>query len=557
METKYQLIKNLDLKKDQMIKLGADMTQRIKYGGFMSNLQKVVILIAVLVSVVFFTSQTPPANNLNGFIADPGSFEILSSFQGKRNVLKVDGSKTRNSIVRYSLAQYTGKPITIEISADVWREKHTENLYWQVNNDPYFPAVAWVDNASPRVWHNLKGRLIVIPTANDPHIYITNWGEKNAQDIFYIANPTIIIQESGFGQDLTLTPLKQIYADHFLIGNITINDGLYMHGYYFNAFMRNYNAVTTNVTFPFQLAPPNKGGNYQWTNADRVVNLMRRNNIPIHGHVLVYHENNNPVWLTEGSRDEVLQNMNDYITTVLSHFKGLIDSWEVVNEVIKTPVTNAEARGDWRRCINNVGNSWYNKLGADYIELAFRFARIADSDIKLYYNDWGLENPNKAEVVRKMIEDINNRYKNETGGNRNLIEGVTSQAHIYSMNLNINDARASLEKLISLGIEVAISEMDVPTINWTHNNVGAGRDTVMSEREQIAQGIVYARLMNLYKEYSAHITRVTFWGMDDRNSWISRGNPTLFDWKLNPKQAFHAVSDPDSFLRQHGGNTRR
>jgi len=524
----------------------------------MFNIKKVAILITVLAAVVFFTSQTPPANNLNGFFADPGSFEILSNYQGKKNVLKVDGSKTKWSIARYSLAQYRNKPIAIEISADVWRNKHTENLYWQVNNDPYYPAVAWVDNASSGVWHNLKGKLIVTPTANDPYVYITNWGEKNAQDIFYIANPTITIQESGLGPDLTLTPLKKIYADHFLIGNITIQDEMYMQGNYFNTLMHHYNAVTTTVTYPYQLAPTNKGGSYNWTNADRTINLLRTNNIPIHGHVLVYHESwASPTWLTEGSRNDVEKNMNNYITTVLKHFKDRITSWEVVNEAIKTPISNAEARGDWRRCINNVGNSWYDKLGSDYIELAFRYARATDPDITLYYNDWGLENPNKAEVVRKMIENINNRYKNETGGNRNLIEGVTSQAHIYSMKLNIDEARTSLEKLISLGIEIAISEMDVPTINWTHNNVGSGRDTIMSERDQITQGIIYAKLMNLYKEYSAHITRVTFWGMDDRNSWISRGNPTFFDWKLNTKHAFHAVSDPDGFLRQHGGSTRR
>jgi len=38
------------------------------------------------------------------------------------------------------------------------------------------------------------------------------------------------------------------------------------------------------------------------------------------------------------------------------------------------------------------------------------------------------------------------------------------------------------------------------------------------------------------------------WGMDDGTSWISAGNPCLFDWKLNAKKAFYAVSAPDAFL---------
>jgi GH35 family endo-1,4-beta-xylanase len=36
------------------------------------------------------------------------------------------------------------------------------------------------------------------------------------------------------------------------------------------------------------------------------------------------------------------------------------------------------------------------------------------------------------------------------------------------------------------------------------------------------------------------------WGMDDRNSWKSIGNPCLFDEHLNPKPAFFAAANPDS-----------
>jgi len=139
-------------------------------------------LINTVIMVLLFTSQTVP-NNINGFFADPGSFEFLSRYQGRNNVLKVDGAKTSQSIVRYSLAQYKDKPIAIEISADVWREKNTETLYWQVNNEPNYPAVAWVDNASPRAWHNLSGKIIITPTARDPYILT---GEKKMLRIYFM-----------------------------------------------------------------------------------------------------------------------------------------------------------------------------------------------------------------------------------------------------------------------------------------------------------------------------------------------------------------------------------
>jgi endo-1,4-beta-xylanase len=193
-------------------------------------------------------------------------------------------------------------------------------------------------------------------------------------------------------------------------------------------------------------------------------------------------------------------------------------------------------------------------LGADYIELAFRAARAADPNVKLYYNDNNLEvNLHKAEVVRKMIQDINDRYKRDTGGTRNLIEGVGTQMHIWGLNQNINNVPASLNKLVSLGIEIAITEVDVSG-RWI--GMRFGYDTDMIERDAMAQALIYARLMQIFKEYSAHITRVSFWGLSDNTSWFSHHNPTLFDWRLNAKPAFHAVSDPEGFIRQHGGRRR-
>ncbi|MDR2965844.1 MAG: endo-1,4-beta-xylanase [Treponema sp.] len=526
---------------------------------------KKYLLIAILcLSSLLFLSQTPP-NNVNGFFGESGSFEILRSYQGKNNVLKVNSTKTQWSIFKYSLAQYRGTPITIEFSADVRREGSAGMIKWQINNEPGFPSLSELENASPRVWHSMRGRIIITPTNNYPELYLTNYG-VNSPTIFYLANPTITITTGNpLNPDLSLTPLKSVYENDFLIGNITNYDGIYMSGKYFDLLKHHYNIVTSAGTYPFQLAPSSKGGAYRFAEADNIVNIAVRNNIRVHGHTLAWY-GDDPSWLTEGSREEVIQNLNNYITTVVRHFRGRIASWDVINEAIKPNVTNAEARGNWKNCIINsqnaswVDNRWYSKLGADYIEIAFRAARAADSNITLYYNDNDLENPNKAEVVRKMIQDINDRYKTETGGTRNLIEGVGSQTHIGSstssanLNINFNNIRTSLEKLCSLGIEVAITELDISVDGY---NRGQGKDSTMSERDALAQAVLYARLMNLFREYSTHIKFVTFWGVDDNTSWLSGGNPTLFDWRLNAKPAFHAVSDPDGFLARHGGRTRR
>jgi len=526
---------------------------------------KIFLLIVILFATVFFLSQQSPSNNINGFFADEGSFEILNNYQGKNNVIKIDSTRTQNSILKYSLAQYRGRTIIIEFSADVRREGSGGLLNWQINNEPGYPSISQNNYAAPGIWHNMNGKIVITPSHNNPILYLTNFG-ISSPTIFYISNPVVNITVGNpMTPDFSAIPLKTIYENYFMIGNIINFDVLHMPDNYFDLMKHHYNILMSMVTYPFQLAPERKGGEYRFTSADNVINLVRRNNFQVHGHVLV-HYGDNPAWMTEGSIEEVLQNLNEYITTVVRYFRGRINSWDVVNEAIKPNITNAEARGDWRNCIINsrnanwVQNHWFEKLGADYIELAFRAARAADPNIMLYYNDNDLEQPNKAEIVRKMIQDINDRYKRDTGGNRNLIEGVGSQTHIGStvsspnMNLNMNNVRTSLGKLTSLGIDVAITEFDISTRGYIR---GEGQDTVMTTSDELAQAVLYARLMSLFKEFSSNIKFITFCYVDDNRHWLSSTNATLFNWRLNPKQAFHAVSDPEGFLRQHGGRTRR
>jgi endo-1,4-beta-xylanase len=494
------------------------------------------------------TTVTVPGSTLtHGLRADAPMYAIVN------DVIRVRGADTRWAVVTYSLEEYKGKEITIQFSADVKRTGAKGTLNWQVNNAPDYPSVSSLENAATGVWHHMKGRRIVTPTDDNPVLYLTNW-ENNAQKtVYYIDNFTITIEEgNNMVPDLALPPLKSQYANDFPIG--TIIGGAYASGKYFELLKHHYNVVTSTETYPFLLAPSGKG-DYRWTRADTVMDIARSNNIPVHGHVLVWHETN-PAWLTKGSRAEVIANLEQYIADVLAHFKGRIASWDVVNEAINDQVTAADVSGDWRKCVRKQQNPWFDALGADYIEIAFRAARAADPDITLYYNDyfhyeWTGENwaggPHKPEAVRKMINDINTRYKNETGGNRNLIEGVGIQSHFMGLNINMDNVRLTLEKCKTLGIPIAISELDISTAGFAR---GEGNDTAMTAADAATQATLYAQLFNLYREYAPHIARITFWGMDDGTSWLSAGNPLLFDWKLSAKKAFHAVSDPNAFLAE-------
>ena len=478
----------------------------------------------------------------NNYIAltSTGPYEIVDlPFEGRKNVMKVNGKSVDWAVAMYSLENYKNKPIKITFSVDVKRQGDMGSLNWQVNNSPGYPSICSINNAVPNIWHTMSGTISLIPAAAEPYLYLTNWFNNTESTIYYISNlkikieDTVVLPPPNPNPDLTLTPLKSAYAGAFLIG--TIINPVYMEGNYLKLLTHHYNAVTAeNALKPIELAPLTKGGQYRWEVADNMVNKMIENGIEVQGHVLIWHEQT-PTWMTSGTRQEVIANLENHIAQISKHFKGRVSSWDVVNEAIRDDVQNVTANTNWRNCVRSSGNPWFTALGADYIEISFRKMREADPDAKLYYNDYGLNNRNKAQAVVNMVNDMNKRYKAETG--RNLIDGIGMQGH-YGLNTNINDVRASLQLFAGTGLEISITELDISTAGYVPGNF---RDSVMSGNQAAAQANAYASLFKLFLEYKDHIYRVTMWGSDDHNSWLSAGNPCLFDRDLNAKPAFHAV----------------
>lgn len=153
-----------------------------------------------------------------------------------------------------------------------------------------------------------------------------------------------------------------------------------------------------------------------------------------------------------------------------------------------------------------------------------------DWDIKLYYNDYNEDNQNKAQAIYSMVKEINDRYALTHPG-KLLIDGVGMQGH-YSINTNPANVKLSLEKFISLGVEVSITELDIQ----------AGTNYQLSEKLANAQGYLYAQLLNIFRDHADSIKRVTFWGMDDNTSWRASSNPLLFDKNLQAKPLTMALS---------------
>ncbi|MEK3795139.1 endo-1,4-beta-xylanase [Paenibacillus sp. FSL R7-0204] len=382
------------------------------------------------------------------------------------------------------------------------------------------------------------------------HLTLYIESSNNATASFYIDD--INFKHTGTAPvdiQRDLIPLKTTYQNDFLIGNALSAEDL--EGVRLDLLKMHHNVATAGNAMKPDALQPTKG-NFTFTAADAMVNKVLAEGMKMHGHVLVWYQQS-PDWMnltTDAAgksvplgRDEALANLRAHIKGVMEHFGDRVISWDVVNEAMNDNPSNPS---DWQAALRKA--PWYDAIGPDYLEQAFLAAReVLDQhpewDIKLYYNDYNDDNQNKAQAIYSMVKELNEKYALTHPG-KLLIDGVGMQAH-YNINTNPDNVKLSLEKFISLGVEVSITELDIQ----------AGSGNKQTEKEQIAQGYLYAKLMDIYKAHADHIARVTFWGMDDRTSWRAESSPLLFDRDLQAKPAYYAVIDPAKFMAEHEPNT--
>jgi endo-1,4-beta-xylanase len=296
---------------------------------------------------------------------------------------------------------------------------------------------------------------------------------------------------------------------------------------------RQFNQVTPENLLKFQPVHP-AADRYTFDAQDRFVQFGVDRKMQVIGHTLVWH-NQTATWVFEGAdgkpadRETLLARMRDHIHTVVGRYKGRIHGWDVVNEAI-------DEDGSLRK------TSWRDGIGDDYVAKAFEFAREADPNAELYYNDYNLEKPEKRAGVIRLVKDLQAR------GLR--IDGIGNQAHWRLETPTIDAIEQALLDLNGTGLKVMYTELDINLLT----SAGRGADPAIAnpyanglpaeKQQQLATR--YAEIFALVLKHRQRVSRVTFWGLSDADSWLNRGRtnyPLLWDRQRQPKPAFHAVVD--------------
>ena len=315
----------------------------------------------------------------------------------------------------------------------------------------------------------------------------------------------------------------------FPIGSSIRPNDLYQDPPALSLQQHHFDSLTTGLDMKMDKVMPEEG-RYNWGPIDPSASYTKKHDQRLFGHNLIWHSST-PQWLVEKAREnpEWLDSfMRQYIHTSVGRYKGVVDGWDVVNEGLVTK--GAGFRED---------TIWYQTLGIDYIEKAFRYAHEADPDAVLFYNDFNIERDlEKFNTMMTMVNDFLARGV--------PISGIGFQMHIRVDTPNQVIAE-TLRRAAATGLQIHLSEVDI-IVNTHDDSRGGGiqRHARVSEEILKAQQVKYRQLVEMYRDIVPKKQQygITFWGFNDRDTWIRRffkmkDWPCIYDDDLQPKPAFY------------------
>jgi endo-1,4-beta-xylanase len=296
---------------------------------------------------------------------------------------------------------------------------------------------------------------------------------------------------------------------------------------YSSTLAREFNMVEPEDALKWEVVHPDPE-RYDFSQADQVVDFASRNNMKVRGHTLVWHRQN-PKWLTDEkfTADELAAILEKHIKTVVGHYRGRIFAWDVVNEAFDEIHPGALRSTIWR----DQPGIGLAKNGSAYIERCFRWAREADPQALLFYNEAEAEVVNaKSDAIYAMIQDFRQRGV--------PIDGIGFQMHIANLHADVPSISANIERFTALGIQVHITEMDVA--------LPVDAEGSASSDDLQRQADIYRRIASACLEHPG-CTAIQTWGFTDKYSWIgshskkTQGAALPFDRNYQNKPAHEAL----------------
>lgn len=320
-------------------------------------------------------------------------------------------------------------------------------------------------------------------------------------------------------------PLKDAFAGKFKIGMaMTQNQLLGKDPEGLAILLRNCDVVIPENAFKSGvLQPVGSGVDWNWAYADTCMAIAERNGLELVGHSLMWHPHVQLRWKPkgdgtfEGTREEFKAWMKDYITTVVTRYRGKVKVWDVVNEAIMED-------GTYRN------SPMYYFLGEEWIPLAFEYAHAADPDAKLYINDYAMWEPKKRETYKRIVKDLRRRGI--------PIYGIGLQSHFIIDHALWGHTPErfdeAIKDLATTGCKILITEFDLSALPviWGRELPGGATPDAAAVKAKtnpyprrlppdvtLRWNSLMDGFMQVMLDNADVIDRVSTWGVRDQDSW--------------------------------------
>ena len=331
--------------------------------------------------------------------------------------------------------------------------------------------------------------------------------------------------------------LKDAYREYFTIG-VAVNQRNVSNDEQMALIKKEFNSVTAeNDWKPGEIHP--KEGVWDFSKADRIADFCRQNGIKMRGHCLCWHSQFADWMFTDKKgrpvkKEVFYERLRDHIHTIMNRYKDVVYAWDVVNEAMADDgySRQGQEQSPYRQTRH------FQLCGDEFIAKAFQFAREADPNALLFYNDYSCVDEGKRERIYNMVKKMK-----EAGV---PIDGIGMQGHY---NIYFPD-EAQLDKAITRFKEIVkhihITELD---LRINHESGGQlmfshGEAKPMAGYISTLQTDQYARLFKIFRKHADVIDNVTFWNLGDNDSWLGVNNhPLPFDENYKPKACYRAIRD--------------
>ncbi len=282
-----------------------------------------------------------------------------------------------------------------------------------------------------------------------------------------------------------------------------------------------FRAVFNFATLPYywpQYEP--RRGQPRHARAVQTAEWCREHGIRTKGHPLAWNYSD-PHWLPEDS-EQCLQLQLQRITDCVSRMRGLIDTWDVVNEATHFDRQQMKDRAPI------LTRMWRDTGQVEFVDLCFEAARKANSQATMLINDYRNDD-DYAQLIDSMANIAGKRAYDVIGLQSHMHRGVWENSKIWDV----------CERFRRFDVPLHFTELTILSGDPGWRDTREDSDWPSTEEGEQLQAAAVERVYTMLFSHPS-VMAITWWDFADRGAW--QGAPAGFLRKdLSAKPAYEKL----------------